>query len=166
MKATTSLGATTSSGRNLHKDDPIEAWDEAAARIRAQGTACDADLTGESLRTQTMLADEILAQLICEESVLARFARHGFHFGHTGGSCTAFIRVCPDGSEIWVTLADPNGYPDCSAPEEHDEPIVAGTYPVGAYGAPVETYTHDWHGTAGAYLALLDACETVLGGAA
>lgn len=75
-------GATTISGRNLHKDDPIEAWDEAAARINAynveQGRAVEPDLTGESLRRQTMLADDILAELIAEEAkIRERFAHHG-----------------------------------------------------------------------------------------
>lgn len=66
-------GATTSSGRNLHKDDPIEAWDEAAARINAytasQGREVEPDLTGETLRRQTMLADEILAEILAEPTL-------------------------------------------------------------------------------------------------
>lgn len=89
--------------------------------------------------------------------VHSRLAAHGYAFGHTGGNCTAFIRVCPDGSEIWVTLADGDGYPDPSAPEDLDDCIVVGTYPVGDDGQPVEAVRAT---TGTAPLATTSRCST------
>ncbi len=86
------------------------------------------------------------------------FARHGFRFANTGGNCTAFIRVLPNGSEIWVICDS-----DAFVPEEMDEQIVVGFCPVGPNGEAQEGWTTEWHGTAGEYLALLDAGEIVLG---
>lgn len=92
--------------------------------------------------------------------ITEQFERHGFHFANTGGNCTAFIRVLPDGSEFWVICAA-----DAYVPEESDEEIVVGFCPADPDGEAQEEWTDEWRGTAGEYLALLDAGAKVLGGA-
>lgn len=78
-KANRGPGARTVSGRLLHKDDPIEAWNEAAARINAHTIAQrrepEATLTGDTLRAQTLLADEILAEIFADERSCNRSGR-------------------------------------------------------------------------------------------
>jgi hypothetical protein len=94
------------------------------------------------------------------QPISALFERHGFRFGNTGGSCTAFIRVLPNGNEIWVICEA-----DVRVPEELHEQIVVGMCPLLPNGEVREGWSEEteWKGTAGEYLALLDAVETVLG---
>ncbi len=93
--------------------------------------------------------------LLSDSPLAAYFARYGFLLETTGGNGTAFVRKLGDGHEIWIVCAC-----DAVIPEAVDEEIVAGRWrPDGSQ----ESFEHEWRGTAGEYLALLDAIETVLG---
>lgn len=148
--------ATTATGRPLHKDDPIEAWDEAAARINAhtvaQGRQPETHLTGEVLRQRTMLADELIGEMLADEAaVLAAFERHGFKVTHTHGNCTALVRQLEDGSEIFLTAEN-----DAYVPYSLDERVLVAFMPMGREGHPECEHTAEWHGTGAEYLSILD----------
>lgn len=83
----------------------------------------------------------------------ARLARFGFKHGFTGGSCTAYILVLPDGSEVFITEKD-----DLNAPSDEDDEVLVGAYPFEPeWGHPVEVPVMCWEGRLGDFLAKLEA---------
>ncbi len=53
--------------RPLHKDSPMAEWDEAALELARLNPHLE-PITGETYRAQTMLADEILEEILREEA--------------------------------------------------------------------------------------------------
>ena len=74
----------------------------------------------------------------------------GFHFGNTGGNCTAWILFLPDGGEVLITT-------DASAPETFDDEVCVGGYPMTDEGEPISEPVLWWEGTLRDYLEILYA---------
>ncbi len=92
----------------------------------------------------------------------ARLARFGFKHGFTGGSCDAYILVLPDGSEVWITLADVNGAAIPTAPIHSAEHVLVGGYPVRPNGDITEQPMLWWEGRLDDFLSKLVAAESEL----
>jgi len=102
----------------------------------------------------------MVGNVVRADTLPLAFERHGFRLTNTGGNCAALVRTCPDGSEIFMTSAE-----DAFVPTALDDRILVSTCAMGPEGHPESEARHEWRGTAAEYLALLDAIETVLGGA-
>lgn len=88
-------------------------------------------------------------------SIDSKLESFGFHFGRTGGDCTAYIKTLPDGSEVYITLVEGEDTPDLEAPDSIDDRVMIGAQPMRSDGNIHEEYVWWWVGRLGDFLDML-----------